>query len=89
GEIGLSEHLDSGIVACCSSQNPDDLDETILSLWEEILQEVYSQEFTNNCNNIVANYFFEIIRHVDFLLTLCMLILKIFIIFFNFSKYEE
>ncbi|WP_323660356.1 zinc dependent phospholipase C family protein [Pectobacterium versatile] len=45
GEVGLSEHLNSGIRGC--SQDGQ-LDETIKGLWESALQQTYPQEFSKN-----------------------------------------
>ncbi|ASY81609.1 hypothetical protein BJK05_17080 [Pectobacterium polaris] len=45
GEVGLSEHLNSGIRGC--SQDGQ-LDETIKKLWESALQQTYAQAFSSN-----------------------------------------
>lgn len=47
GQIGLSEHLDSGIWSCCEG-NSDRLDPVIASLWSRMLQETYPEEFAVN-----------------------------------------
>lgn len=47
GQIGLSEHLDSGICAC-SEANSNRLDTVILNLWANILKENYPKEFNAN-----------------------------------------
>ncbi len=43
GEIGLSEHLDSGICAC--GKSPKKLDPDIRALWEAMLREVHGARF--------------------------------------------
>jgi len=48
GEVGLSEHLDSGISACSATANEQDLDEDIIKIWSQALQTVYSNEFETN-----------------------------------------
>jgi hypothetical protein len=48
GEVGLSEHLDSGIAACRDAADPDLLDRDIVSLWTGMLQDVHLQEFAAN-----------------------------------------
>ena len=48
GEVGLSEHLDSGIAACREVADPDLLDRNIVSLWSGMLQDVHPQEFAAN-----------------------------------------
>ncbi|MBN3191427.1 zinc dependent phospholipase C family protein [Pectobacterium brasiliense] len=45
GEVGLSEHLKSGMQRC--SQDGQ-LDETIKRLWESALQQTYTQAFSGN-----------------------------------------
>ncbi|KHS91813.1 hypothetical protein RC86_09425 [Pectobacterium brasiliense] len=45
GEVGLSEHLNSGIRGC--SQDGQ-LDATIKGLWESALQQTYAQAFSKN-----------------------------------------
>lgn len=46
GEIGLSEHLDSGISQCCNDNGEFDPD--IKSLWLSMLKEIYPSMFKNN-----------------------------------------
>ena len=48
GEVGLSEHLDSGIAACREAADPDLLDRSIVSLWTGMLQDVHPEEFAAN-----------------------------------------
>ena len=48
GEIGLSEHLDSGIGRCSEDNDRHSLDGEIRQLWEGMLQEVHAQEYANN-----------------------------------------
>lgn len=48
GEIGLSEHLDSGIAACRDEDDPGILDHDIRALWSGMLQDVHPEEFTAN-----------------------------------------
>ena len=47
GQIGLSEHLDSGIWGCCEA-NSSRLDPVISGLWARMLQVAYSEEFATN-----------------------------------------
>lgn len=47
GQIGLSEHLDSGIWGCCEA-NSDRLAPVIAVLWSGMLQETYPEEFAAN-----------------------------------------
>lgn len=46
GEIGLSEHLSSGIAACATAEG--DLDPAISSTWKTMLQECHAEEFADN-----------------------------------------
>lgn len=48
GEIGLAEHLDSGIKAYGDVDNSDNLDREIERLWGIMLQRVYSYDFGKN-----------------------------------------
>lgn len=48
GEIGLSEHLESGIAACREGADPDRLDRVIVELWGGMLQDVHPGEFAAN-----------------------------------------
>lgn len=51
GEVGLSEHLDSGISAC-SERSTTQVDHTISSLWAAMLNEVHPVQFKSNEPNI-------------------------------------
>jgi hypothetical protein len=48
GEVGLSEHLDSGIAACRDRTDPNLLDRDIVSLWTGMLRDVHTEEFAAN-----------------------------------------
>ena len=48
GDIGLSEHLDSGIWACCVPTGSGKLDDTIKNLWAFMLESVHPGEFSAN-----------------------------------------
>jgi hypothetical protein len=48
GEVGLSEHLDSGILKCCEPANKHLMDNDIVALWTAMLKEVHPQEFASN-----------------------------------------
>lgn len=48
GEVGMSEHLDSGIATCRDAADPDLLDRDIVSLWTGMLQDVHPEEFATN-----------------------------------------
>ena len=52
GEVGLSEHLDSGICACVGDD--DNMDENIKSLWLAILSQVYSKHINSNPPDLEA-----------------------------------
>ena len=52
GDIGLSEHLDTGIAACRDASDHDRLDRDIVTLWEGILRDVHPEEFAVNPPNI-------------------------------------
>lgn len=47
GEVGLSEHLDSGIWGCCEVGS-DRLDPVIATLWRSMLQASYPDAFAHN-----------------------------------------
>lgn len=47
-EIGLSEHLDSGIASCVGSGTRGELDVDLQSYWQDILETVYPAESTKN-----------------------------------------
>ncbi len=51
GQVGLSEHLDSGIWGCCEA-NSNRLDTVISGLWSKMLQETHPEEFAVNPPNI-------------------------------------
>jgi hypothetical protein len=48
GEIGLSEHLDSGIGGCCVSPDDKTLDYDISTLWTAMLRTIHAGEFAEN-----------------------------------------
>lgn len=48
GQVGLSEHLDSGISRCGELGDEQKLDGTIVTLWEEMLRRVHSEKYTSN-----------------------------------------
>jgi len=48
GEIGISEHLDSGIATCRNATDPDLLDRDIVSIWTGMLFDVHPEEFGSN-----------------------------------------
>lgn len=48
-DIGISEHLDSGISACSEGKN---LDHIIVKLWENILQKVHPEQYVVNLPKI-------------------------------------
>jgi hypothetical protein len=48
GDIVLAEHLNSGIGRCSDLSNPDVLDQTVLELWQSMLQENYPKEYVTN-----------------------------------------
>lgn len=52
GEVGLSEHLDTGIAACRDNAIPDLLDRDIVDLWSGMLREIHPTEFAANPPNI-------------------------------------
>ncbi|HET7062354.1 MAG TPA: zinc dependent phospholipase C family protein [Nitrosospira sp.] len=45
GEIGLAEHLDSGIWGCCDAPQSGKLDPTIKNTWEGMLEACYSEPY--------------------------------------------
>ncbi|WP_345861496.1 zinc dependent phospholipase C family protein [Shewanella algae] len=47
GAIGLSEHLDSGIAACCDATGQK-LDPVIERLWDNCFKDVYIEEWASN-----------------------------------------
>lgn len=48
GEVGISEHLDSGIGRCNDSQDKKNLDHDIVALWTGMLRDVHTDEFSAN-----------------------------------------
>jgi len=64
GEIGLSEHLDSGISACSSERNPSNLDNDIIDIWANALSAVHPEEFASNFPEI-NNWHGQFKRMVD------------------------
>lgn len=80
GEVGLSEHLDTGICACRDIADEDLLDGDITTLWNQMLKDVHPEMFNNNPPDIVkwhagftfvvdgvaeeGNHLFPIARHV-------------------------
>jgi len=62
GDIGLSEHLDSGIGKCTNVSG--DFDPVILRLWDAIFQEVHQGEYHDNTPDI-NKWFKGFVRVVD------------------------
>ena len=52
GEIGVSEHLKSGLGRCGDAANDHQLDHDIEGLWRAMLKEVYPAEFAANAPKI-------------------------------------
>lgn len=48
GDIGLSEHLDSGIKSCSSTDDSAKLDNDIKAMWDTMLQEIYPDKYISN-----------------------------------------
>lgn len=48
GDVGLSEHLDSGIWACCVPAGSGKLDNAVKKLWASMLESVHPGEFAAN-----------------------------------------
>jgi len=48
GEVGLSEHLDSGIARCGELTDSHNLDAAIVTLWEELLKRIHPEQYRNN-----------------------------------------
>lgn len=48
GEVGLSEHLDSGIERCGESGDKYSLDGTIVTLWDAMLKKVHPEQYAAN-----------------------------------------
>ncbi|WP_428739706.1 zinc dependent phospholipase C family protein [Sulfurimonas sp.] len=80
GEIGVYEHLDSGIKQCSDGENRKKIDPTVLKVWQYMLKNTYENEFQNNPPNIdkwhekfchfvddfaeEGNHLFPLARHV-------------------------
>ncbi|MDE2367061.1 MAG: zinc dependent phospholipase C family protein [Betaproteobacteria bacterium] len=45
GEVGLAEHLDSGIWGCCDKPDSGKLDPAIVNTWQSMLEACYSQPY--------------------------------------------
>lgn len=52
GEVGLSEHLDSGIARCGDLNDTINLDTTIVTLWGKLLERTHPELFRNNVPDI-------------------------------------
>ena len=52
GPLGLSEHLDSGIWACCSAPNSGIVDPAVSGLWSRMLETCHPSTFKENTPNI-------------------------------------
>ena len=52
GEIGVSEHLDTGIGACGDSHDKNRLDCDVALLWHEMLKSAYAAEYKRNAPEI-------------------------------------
>jgi len=48
GDVGLSEHLDSGIWRCCDGPGSGKLDRSVFATWEHMLSTTYPDEFRKN-----------------------------------------
>jgi len=48
GDIGLANHLDSGIARCDNPDDPDQLDPDVRELWKKMLRDVYPDQFESN-----------------------------------------
>jgi hypothetical protein len=80
GGVGVSEHLDSGIKKCSDSSDSKKIDPVILSVWQYMLSNTHSDEYTANPPDInkwhekfgyivdnyaeEGNHLFPIARHV-------------------------
>jgi hypothetical protein len=53
-EIGASEHLDSGIWACCDAPGSGRLDPVIAGFWRALLQHAHPQEYQRSSPDIAA-----------------------------------
>lgn len=54
GEIGLAEHLDSGIWGCCDTPDSGNLDSAIADLWRTMLKECHPSPFRSCPPNLDA-----------------------------------
>jgi len=54
GDIGLAEHLDSGIWGCCESPDSRNLDPAIANVWHVMLKECYPSPFRSCPPNLNA-----------------------------------
>lgn len=54
GDVGLSEHLDSGIARCGESGDRHALDADIVALWEGMLRQVHPEQYGHNTPDIRA-----------------------------------
>ena len=48
GDIGLSEHLDSGILSCCDPEVKHEMDHDVQTLWGSMLRDIHPEEFETN-----------------------------------------
>lgn len=56
GDIGLSDHLDSGIARCSAPGDSDQIDLDISTLWLTMLQKIYPDHFDSNPPDISKWY---------------------------------
>lgn len=54
GDIGLAEHLDSGIWGCCDTPDSGNLDPAIADIWQTMLKECHSSSFRSCPPNLDA-----------------------------------
>jgi hypothetical protein len=52
GEVGLSEHLDSGIARCGENGDSHNLDSAIVSFWGKLLKNIHPEQYTTNTPDI-------------------------------------
>ena len=48
GDIGLSEHLESGIGRCEDPDDPDRMDPDVANLWQRMMEDVHPDDFGEN-----------------------------------------
>jgi hypothetical protein len=63
GEIGLGEHLDSGIWGCCDTPGSGRLDPVIVDMWQGMLESIYPDLYRSNppvINNWHASFKFVV-----------------------------